>query len=260
MARYDMPALFGPSLMPDQSRVALAEAVIIPFETTADAAARLLPRFFELTERPIVTVSRIDYHDVDYLGGRGYREVVISVGAVYTGPGPRMEAAFAPVMWVSEVAALIGGREYMGFGKLPGEMGPMFASDTRRAFRCAEYGNTLLEGEADALRPLTDEALAKVNRGAAEVNTFGWKFIPGCGGEADVDYPLVNSMRWRYERAWSGAGRLTLHCPDAKAAPMSSRVMAALAQIPVKEYRRAFVGEGSAIIDRSATRKLQVSA
>ncbi|MNN70447.1 hypothetical protein D3C81_1862970 [compost metagenome] len=63
-------------------------------------------------------------------------------------------------------------------------------------------------------------------------------------------------MRWDYQRAWSGEGRLTWHQPDRQAAPLSSRVMAALAAIPVKEYRRAFIGEGSAIIDRAATRRL----
>lgn len=255
--RYDMPALFGPSLMPDQTHVARAEAVIISYETTRDTAARLLPRFFELPDSAVVSVSRIDYDGVDYLGGRGYREVVVSVGAVYPGADGPLQAAFAPVMWVSEVGALIGGREYMGFAKLAGEMQAMEAGADYRRFRCAEYGAVLLEGEATGLRQLSDESLAKVRRNAAEVRTFGWKYIPGAAGQPpDADYPLVNSMRWDYQRAWGGEGRLTWQRPDAQAAPLSSRIVAALAAIPVKEYRRAFVGEGSAIIDRAATCRL----
>ncbi len=257
VTRYDMPALFGPSLMPDQSRVPHAEAIIISYETTRDAAAQLLPRFFEVPDAPVVSVSRIDYAGVDYLGGRGYREIVVTVSAIYQGAEGPLQAAFAPVMWVTEAGALIGGREYMGYAKLLGEMGPVEAASESRRFQCAEYGSVLLEGEASSLRPLSEESLAKVRRNAADVRTFGWKYIPGSHGEGpDADYPLVNSMRWDYQRAWSGEGRLTWHQPDRQAAPLSSRVMAALAAIPVKEYRRAFIGEGSAIIDRAATRRL----
>ena len=260
--RYDMPAMFGPSLMPEQSLVPQAETVIISFETTRDAAAKLLPRFFEVPDdKPVVTVSRIDYQGVDYLGGRGYREVVLSVSAVFRGAEGAMLGTFAPVMWVTEPGALIGGREYMGYAKLLGEMGSLDSDGGSRRFQCAEYGSLLLEGEATGLKPLSEESLARVNRGATDVRTFGWKYIPGPGGVSpDVDYPLVNSMRWIYQRAWTGEGRLGWHAPTPQAAPLSSRVIAALGALPIKEFRRAFVGEGSAVIDRAATRRLNCVA
>ncbi|MFC5463097.1 acetoacetate decarboxylase family protein [Massilia niabensis] len=260
-ARYDMPALFGPSLMPDQTQVPHAEVIVVSYETARDAAARLLPRFFELPDTAVISVSHIDYHDIDYLGGRGYREVVISVGAVYDGPEGPLQAGFAPVMWVSEAGALTAGREYMGFAKLLGEIGPVTAEPERRRFQCAEYGNVLLEGEASRLRPLSDEALERVRRNSAQVRTFGWKVIPGPQGEApDADYPLENLMRWSYQHAWAGEGRIDWRAPERKAAPISARVIAAMKSIPVKEYRRAFVGEGSAVIDRAATRRLGAGA
>lgn len=258
--RYDMPAVFGPSLMPDQTHVPLAEVVAVSFETSKDAAAKLLPRFFELGDKATVSISRIDYQDVDYLGGRGYREVVVSVNAVYHGPSGAVNAGYAPVLWVSETGALIGGREYMGLAKLAGEMDDIDRDEGRRVFRCAEYGTTLLECQASGLRPLSDDAMARVRKGSAEVQSFGWKYIPSAEGKPDADYPLLNVMRWDYARAWSGESQVRICRPDQRAAPMSSRVMAALDALPVKEYRRAFVGEGSAIIDRAATRRLDVPA
>jgi len=255
--RYDMPVLFGPSPMPDITHVPRAEAIVIPFETSRDAAARLLPRHFQVADKPIVSVSRIDYHDVDYLGGRGYREVVISVASSHEGPDGRIEAAFAPVLWVSEVAALIGGREFMGLAKLPAEMDDVQARNGVRRFRCTEYGAPLLSGEVRGMTAITGDKLLRVQKGATEVRTFGWKYIPSASGLPDADYPLVNSMRWDYERAWSGEGEVTFHDPDPRAAPLSSRVLALLRELPVVGWRRAFVGEGRAVIDRTATRRLQ---
>jgi hypothetical protein len=255
--RYDMPVLFGPSPMPDETHVPRAEAIVIPFETSREAAARLLPRHFRVADRPIVSVSRIDYHGVDYLGGRGYREVVISVAATFDGARDHIEAAFAPVLWVSEVAALIGGREYMGLAKLPAEMNDVQAQEAVRRFDCAEYGAPLISGEVRGMTALTGDKLQRIKQGASEVRTFGWKYIPSASGFPDADYPLVNSMRWDYERAWSGDGQVTFHDPDQQAAPLSSRVLAVLRELPILSWRRAFVGEGRAVIDRVATRRLE---
>ncbi|WP_347270682.1 acetoacetate decarboxylase family protein [Rhizorhabdus histidinilytica] len=252
--RFDMPALFGPSLIPDRTIVPFAEVVSISFETTTQAAARLMPRFFTPADPPIVTISRIDYREVDYLGGRGYGEIVVTVGALH--PADPRPAGFAPVMWVTEPAALIAGREYMGFAKLPATMDAIDHSSDGRGFAAREYEAGLIEGRVTGLRPLSTEALDKINRTASEVRTYGWKLIPGDGPEPDVDHPLVNVMRWHYDRAWSGDGELSFYRPSPAEAPMSARVVAALADLPIVAQRRAFVAEGRAEIDRSATRRL----
>mgnify|MGYP003630361021 FL=1 len=76
----------------------------------------------------------------------------------------------------------------------------------------------------------------------------------------DAAYPVVNVMRWSYERIWSGRGELRLFTPDHAQAPTSSDVMAALAALPVLRMRRSFVGVGSAVIDRLGTRRLGTRA
>lgn len=252
--RFDMPALFGPSPVPDRSLIPFAEVVSISFETSVAAAERLLPRFFRAAGQPVVTVTRIDYQDVDYLGGRGYREIVVSVSALH-GDGDR-PSGFAPVMWVTEPGALISGREFMGFAKLPATMDAIEKDDDSRRFRAAEYDAVLVEGQVSGLRPLSDDALARVNQSAGEVRTYGWKLIPGDGAEPDADHPMVNVMRWNYRRAWSGDGDIRFHRPAFRDAPLSARVVDALADVPVVARRRAFVAEGSAEIDRTATQRL----
>ena len=259
MQRFDMPAMFGPSLLPDRSPVSGTSVVAISFETTREAAAALLPRFFEVAEKAVVSLTWIDYPSVEYLGGRGYKELVVAVSSVFRAQDGDLRAGFAPVMWVDQVGALISGREYMGFAKLAGT--PSVTRDGDRvAARCSEYDAPLVDGEALNLRQVSAEGLERINRGAAEVMAFGWKYIASDGDIPDADYPLANVTRWRYAKAWSGEGRLQFHTPDRSAAPSSARVMAALSKLPVVEFQRSFVAEGDVVIDRAATRRLHAAA
>jgi acetoacetate decarboxylase len=259
LRRFDMPVLFGPSLLPDVSPVTGTTVAAISFETTKAAAAALLPRFFDLTEIPVVSLTWIDYPRVEYLGGRGYRELVVAVSSVFRDESGDMRAGFSPVMWVDQVGALISGREYMGFAKLFGNFS-FDRNEDHGLYRCYEYDALLVEGEAYALTQVSHEGLDKINRSAKEVNAFGWKYIPSDGDKPDADYPIVNVTRWNYIRAWSGQGKLRFGNLTAQAAPSSSRIIDTLSRLPIREYRRSFVAEGDVIIDRTATRRLHKSS
>ena len=253
--RYDMPIGFGPSLIPDRSEIPHAEVVGLSFLTEADALRALLPEGLDLAGDPVVSVSCIDYRGVDYMGGRGYLEIVVSFPARLVLGSESLTGGYAPVLWVSDFGALYAGREYMGLPKLLATF-ETSAGEGTRSFACAEYGNRLLEGRATELTPLSDEQLARVRARSQEVRTFGWKHIPSDRGEPDADYPLINVMRWEYTRAWSGRSEIEWHGLDAIAAPFSSRIIAALSRLPILEYKRSFVAEGRAVIDRSATRRV----
>jgi acetoacetate decarboxylase len=259
MARYDMPAMFGPSLLPDQSEVKGTFVAAISFETERAAALPLLPRFFELPETPVVTFTYIDYPSLEYLGGRGYHELVVAVSAVFKGENEEIRSGFAPVMWVDQPGALISGREYMGFGKLFGGF-EADRSEDHVQFLCSEYDAPLVEGTASGLKPVSVQGMARINAGAAHVNSLGWKYITNGGDNPDADYPLVNVTRWDYKRAWSGEGKLNFKTPSATEAPLSSRIMATLSALPVVAWRRSFVAEGDMVIDRTGTRRLTETA
>lgn len=256
LTRYDMPVLFGPSRVPDKTYIPDAAACVLTFRTSAQAARNLVPDYFSVPEEPVVTVAHMAYHDVDYLGGRGYNEIVVSVSAGYADGDEQIEAAFAPVLWVDQVGALLAGREYMGLPKLPGVIPELERSGTGARFLCQEYDALLLEGAVEQLEPLSAEKLAKVNARAGDVRTFGWKYISAPGGGADLDYPTLNVMRWDYKQAWTGTGSLKFHTPSYRDAPMSSSALAVLAELPQLSVARVFLGTGEAIIDRTATRRL----
>lgn len=256
LRRYDMPVLFGPSNVPDQSFVPDAAACVLSFRTSPDVARALVPDYFTVAEDPVVTVAHMAYHDVDYLGGRSYNEIVVSVTARHGEGEERIDAAFAPLLWVDQVGALIAGREYMGLAKLSGIIPDLEWEGTKARFCCREYDALLLEVEVDDLAPLSADKLAAVNDRAGQVRTFGWKYMSAPGGGADIDYPTVNVMRWNYKNGWSGSGSLRFHTPAYRDAPMSSPAMAVLAELPQLSSPRVFLGIGEAVIDRTATRRL----
>src|SRR5258708_6001109 len=78
--RYEMPTVFGPSLIPSLSVWGQVEMVSLSFVSDRSAVAALVPPGIDIvTERPAVTVSRMTYRDVDYLAGGGYNEVTVGV-------------------------------------------------------------------------------------------------------------------------------------------------------------------------------------
>ena len=258
--RYLMPAVFGPTRIPDRSEIPRVHTVSLSFETDPDALAALVPSAFRLVEPASVMVSRITYDGVDYIGGRSYSETLIGANCIHEGDGETLRAPYMLVLWVSDALPMISGREFMGHAKIMGEMTPIEESDGARAFSLTEYGAPLLEGRATDLVELDGAALDKARAATRRSDAFGWKVIQSAEGPMDAAYPVVNVMRWSYERIWSGRGELRLFTPDHAQAPTSSDVMAALAALPVLRMRRSFVGVGSVVIDRLGTRRLGTRA
>jgi hypothetical protein len=251
--RYDMPASFGPSMVPEQTEVSRAEALVLTTPTIRSAVERLVPSHFQVPDDPVLTIAHMAYHGVDYLGGRSYNEIVVSVSASFSGADGAVDASLALALWVDQPGALISGREFMGLPKILGRISDL---DEAMRFTCAEYEAPVIEGGASDLVAFAPERLAKLNARAEEVRTFGWKYVAAAGGGSDVDQPLINVMRWRYERAWSGRGDFRFMLRSFAEAPMSAAVIKGLATLPLGGAVRAFRGVGRATIDRSATRRL----
>ncbi|MET4898901.1 acetoacetate decarboxylase family protein [Sphingomonadaceae bacterium jetA1] len=254
--RYDMPASFGPSSIPARTQVKRAESLVLSAVTDRTAVERLVPAHFTVPEAPSLTVAHMAYHDIDYLGGRSYNEVVVSVSARHDGGGQAIAASLALVLWVDQPGALIAGREFMGLPKILGRISDLEDRPDGVRFTCAEYDVPLLVGSATGWTPLDQDRLARLNGKAADVQTFGWKYIAAAGGGSDVDHPLVNSMRWSYEQAWTGQGDFLFHPVAFADAPLSAAAARQLAMLPVTGPVRAFRGIGQATIDRAATRRI----
>jgi hypothetical protein len=254
--KYDMPAVFGPSLLPDVTTFGRVDMVSISYVTTVEAASALVPYHFRLPSEPVVTFSRMTYSDVDYLGGRGYHELTVGISAFHESEVGRVAGSYMPVIWIDDGAALVAGREYMGYAKIEGALPPVASSDTARDFEVREYGALLLSGHLEDLAPLDETRMEGARAAAKNVTVLGWKYIAGPGGTVDADYPTAIALSFAWSSGWRAQGCVRFEQPTPASAPFSSRVVSSLAELPVVRYRPAFIASGTGIIDRGATRRL----
>ncbi|MGE0304569.1 MAG: acetoacetate decarboxylase family protein [Acidimicrobiia bacterium] len=254
--RYDLPATFGPSLLPDVTRIESVRTISIPFVTKPAALSELLPPWFGPADVATVTVSHLMYDGVDYIAGRGYNVLAVSLAARFPGREVPIDAPYAVVMWENLTAPIVAGREFLGHAKIFGEVGDVVEQAETMAFTCAEFGTPLVQGEVASLRPLSATSLGRLNERSATAKVFGWKYIPGRHAP-DVDYPTLVENPVVYRDGWTAVGEVVFCDVSWEEAPISSRIVAAIRRLPVVSYGRAFVGVGSAMVPRVTVERLE---
>jgi acetoacetate decarboxylase len=254
--RYDLPAVFGPSPFPDVTSMGAVQTISVPFKTSSSAARDLLPRHFEPTDDPIVTVAHTRNRDVDYMGGRGYNIVRVGVTAMFRGETETIVAPYAPVIWESDAAPITLGRERGGYAKIFGSIPDSVDTEDGSTFECREYETLLLGAEVTGWQPIKGEELTSLQQAASSAASLGWKYIPGIGPEPDADYPVHLVGHYHYDAAWRGRGTVAFERPGATAAPYSSHVLAVLAELPVLGYEPAVMVRGSMKLPRTGVCRL----
>ena len=255
--RYDMPVVFGPSLLPDVTVMNDLRNIAVPFLTERAAIDRFLPRFFELEGDPVVTVSSSHNGGVDWLGGRQYNVVRVQVTVRFrsSNGGDDVVGPYSLVIWESDAKPVIAGRELQGYAKIVGEIPNHERAEGTAAFECGEYGTRLLRGEAHDLEPLDPSLLSKLG-GEREQIALGWKYIPSPEGGADVDYATKLVSTVSVSDAWSGEGTVTFDSPTWEQAPGSAHIIDALKTLPILEYRTATVVHSRVTLPRNAVTRL----
>jgi acetoacetate decarboxylase len=248
--------VFGPRTLPAVTTVERQYTTVVSFVTEPDAVSWMLPRHFKPSPRPVVAFMHQQLVDVDYMHGRGYNLLNVAVSAVHDGTAGSLAASFPLVIWENNTMPIIAGRELHGNPKIYGEVSDVIgdaARDDSISFQVAEYGSALITGRLTGLRESSAESVERTNAGSAEALIFGWRLIPNADGTIAIDEPTLIRGSSRFERVWTGQGHIELHGTTIDQAPFSSSVIAALAEIPRIEERRAFHGVGSAKLFRNKT-------
>jgi len=254
--RHDMPVVFGPSQLGARAHYAQQRTIAHTFHTDPEAVEHLIPYHFTLAEPARVVIASAMLIGVDWLGGRNYHNVRISVHVKARHGDAEVRGPFHLVDWESDPRPVIAGREYLGIPKLVGEIPEHEYDGADAAFECSEYGTRLLRGEVANLAPAPEEILARKNSGA-DLVTLGWKYIPGPGGTVDVDYPTMVVSRARVDAVWMGEGSVEFDRPTWEQCPLSARIVEAVAALPVVEVLPGtYTLRGPGVLDRDASIRL----
>ncbi len=230
--RYDMPPGFGPSIAPDVEDGFDLHGSTVEFETTADALDPLLPKWFRPTPRPIVSFGYRHMRGMRWMGGRDYQIMRVGISVVSADGEITAPNNLGLVLWESDCAPILSGRELMGAPKLFGTIPVVEVGASDHAFECREYDARLIHGRAFELSALTDAEIAAKREQQQKSWVYYWKYIPGVAGTPDADYPVAIKMHTPFVRMWKGRGALELSVPSATEAPYSHRIVSRLAELP----------------------------
>jgi len=246
---YIMPAHFGSPTSGWDGKAAHYEdntALTVLYATELDAVSALLPPGFVATDPPIVSVSFVMCRGVDFMAGGGYNLVAVNVSATFEGKRDKVAGNFALVLWENAFMPILVGREVLGAPKLMADIPDAWMRDGKRGFSVSENGTLLLEGEVSDLQKLSDEAVGAMAEQIAAGTWMGWKYVPSCDLRgADVSNATALPAKMDLKEAWMGQGEVAFHEVAWENAPMSSRVVNTLRELPITQYQGAVMTRGS---------------
>lgn len=262
---YRMPTHFGPSLGPRQGPDGRTfdckdnpktTTISISFKSNADQLSALLPPGFSLDGEPIATLFASFMKEIEWLAGRGYNILGLTIPAVYAGE-ETARGPFLTVLWENLADPIITGREDIGFAKIYCEIPePRFCNGTA-ACTAGWLGFNFLDFEVSDLAEDTAPQAATPADGMLH-----YKYIPKTGvwGEADVEYPVLTPSTGSNARVLSrykGQGRIVWHRARWEDLPTFYPIVNAFADLEVNGYVEASLVESVGGKDLSDQRILR---
>jgi hypothetical protein len=252
---YEMPTMFGTSVLPPLTRYKETRSIAHRFRTEPSAIEPYVPYHFTLTEPATVTIVSNMLIGVDWLAARNYTTVRVAVDVEGRDGGDVVRGPYGLVVWESDPRPVIAGREHLGISKIVGEVPDHVRTDDTAVFECYEYGNRLLRGEVTDIVPVEIDPEDQAKRGMSIV--FGWKYSPGPGGIVDSDYPTKMVTRGTILSQATGVSSVTFDHPTWEQCPISARIIEHLAALPVVEVLPATVTVSVGTLDRAASARLE---
>ena len=264
---YKMPAHFGGSEPPAPDFAVYNRDVVslsYTCSTDGDQLANYVPEGFELI-RPEVVVGFGQLRAIDWLAGGHYNVVTVDVPARFAGKRDRLEGNFNLVTWENNATPIIGGREENGVPKIYADIEDLrvnpadYFTNAPDYFTNASYdGNTFIRLEMSDPKPVEGEHLAALQAASANINLFGWRYIPKVGGPgADLSQPILYPQSAEISSAWTGSGTVQWTKLRPEQNPSQFHIINALAELPIIEMAPALMTRGAAILKPSQGRVLE---
>ena len=250
-----MPTHFGPSSGPRQGPdgrrfenidTPKTTTIAVSFLTNPDQLEALLPKNFELSGEPVVTVAGLYITEIEWLAGRGYNIIAITLPASVNGETDHVTGDFMPVLWENLTDPIITGREELGFPKIYCELPePTVLGDERHAI-ASWQGFKWLDLKVNNLHAQSAEELAALGTQSGSDGLLFYKYMPKTGdwGTADVAYPCLSpadSPNRVVKERWSGEGTVEFHKARWEDMPTQYNIVNTLYDLEIREYRGASV-------------------
>lgn len=242
---YRMPLSFGPSIGPRQGPEGrewecrdgpLRTTLSSQFRTEEGAIRHLLPSPYSLDGLdPVVTMEVTRQSRVEWLAGRGYNILGVTVPARFTGPNESITGRFLLIAWESLADPVITGREELGYAKIWGEVSDLHPNHDWSAVTASASWL----GHEFAVASFTDLQAVEEAPPTPQPRLH-MKYIPrtGAWGEADVRYPTMTPEsvpNARLTRHMVGRGTVSFLESSWEQLPTFHGIVNQLAALPIVE-------------------------
>ncbi len=235
---YTMPAHFGGVLGSKLQDLQYDDVTSLAVGYLTDEAqlAQYIPDAFEIVE-PSLNIEYQKCLGVHWMGGGGYTLVAVMTPVRHISSGT--VGAFALVVWENKTGPILGGREDTGIPKLYAEVPDYHLLGRHASAHLSHEGRAFLELEVDLDADMSTEELATRNAGG-RVEQMGWRHIGNVGRPgAAVSHATLYPVEATYLSGSTGSGAVTWTTMDPLQNPQQAYIIAALAGLPVTEYKEA---------------------
>lgn len=233
---YRMPAHFGGVKGGDLHDLQYDDvtSIAISYLTDEDQLAQYVPDAFEIVE-PSVNIEYQKCCGIHWMGGGEYTLLALMTPVRHLSSGT--VGAYALVVWENKTAPILGGREETGIPKIFADIPDYHLLDGHASAHASHEGRAFLELDLQLDHELSAEDIASRNS-APRINQMGWRHIGNIGRPgAAVSHATLYPVDVTYVSGGMGTATATWTPMDSLQNPMQFHIIAALAGLPVVEYR-----------------------
>jgi acetoacetate decarboxylase len=216
-----------------------------------------VPEEFSIT-RPRVMIMYEKCSGVQWMGGSEYSLATASVPVTYRETTEPISGVYHLVLWEDKTEPILGGREEAGMPKIFADIPEYRRRGTELSWNLSHGGRTFLEMDCTIGRACSPAELAGLNADNGRVVQFGWRYIPKVG-----PYPgpaLSEATYYPVDNAFTSAsvcsGTIKWIVPKPLDHPTQYDIIAALADLPVREYLTGSFRKGSTAMRMDLARAL----
>ena len=246
---YRMPTHFGPAYGPRQSPDGVSfngkishktTTLSVSFLSNATQLRKLLPPGFNLHGDPIVNIFASYMKEIQWLAGRGYNVLGVTLNAEFSGKKEKVHGPFLTVLWENLADPIITGREELGFSKIYCELPEIRISSDFAAISASWLGFNFLNLEVSTLKSITPPYPMGPDESEPD-GLLHYKYIPRTGqwGSPDVAYPVIspasNPNRKILEQ-FVGNGHFKWNVARWEDMPTQYTIINTLADLEIKEF------------------------
>ncbi|MDE0593458.1 MAG: acetoacetate decarboxylase family protein [Dehalococcoidia bacterium] len=244
---YRMPTHFGPATGPrrghngrifDGINSPKSVSLRASFLSNAKQLENLLPPGFELYGEPVVTVSETNMTEIEWLAGRGYSVLGVTIPARFKGEKDTAIGPFLTVLWENLADPIITGREELGFSKIYCELPDIRVVGDSAGTQASWLGFTFLDMEVSNLKAKSNAEPASPEKVDGQLH---YKYMPRTGewGTADTQYAVITPAEGSHAVVHEdlvGDGKLRWNPARWEDLPTFYQVVNAFADLEVKEF------------------------